>query len=248
LFDLKVLFSMLMEGKNTMKPGEGTQRTDEGKGKEVNSREGSPPLQTDKITHMEPTGGSPKTAVEYVAGMAQRVLTQKPEISEHGYSSDSSDRSEAWHEARKAEKRKASREPEGEEHETKQLKRGSEEEGNRTPESQGEWPEYNPAAYASDASHRAGSEVSSRGDFQDEMEMFDDHVKSYEEHKKENGKVLDAVLESEKVDRNTIEATIRNIRNMDTEDVGTATAILKATNQQLDRIVNTVEIETSASD
>lgn len=240
-----------MEGKNTMKPGEGTQQTDKGKEKEVN-REGSPPLQTYQITRMEQTRERPKTPIEYVADMAQRVLTSETEQSERGNSSDYSDDSNAsWRERRRKEKgpekREASKEPEEGEHETKKPRFGSEEEGNRTPASQERWPEYNPADYVSDTSNRPGSDVSRGEDnpFQDEVEIFNDHVESYERYKKENGEVLDTVLKSEKMNRKTIEYTIRNIRDMDTEDVGTAMAILKATNQQLDRIVNTVEIEIS---
>src|SRR4051812_5594134 len=88
-----------------MKPGEGTQQTDKGKGKEVKRREGSPPLQTHQITSMEQTREEQtrersKTPVEHLADMAQRVMTPEPGPSGQGDSNDSSD-SEAWREHRR---------------------------------------------------------------------------------------------------------------------------------------------------
>jgi hypothetical protein len=80
LFKLKETFYKYCEKGNIMELREGTLSKDKKTGEEVRSRESSPrPLQTDQITHMEQGSQErPKTVVEQVAAMAERIM--KPEL------------------------------------------------------------------------------------------------------------------------------------------------------------------------
>jgi len=185
--------------------------------------------------------------------MSERVMTPKSETSRQDNSSDSSNsESRARRDEITRGKRKARTPEEGEfergEPKAKRTKLDSGEEGNKTPESQYEWPEYNPTAYVSDTSNRAGSDMSHEEDnpLKDEKEILDDHIENFRRYDEGNRKDLEAALEYLNIDRKTIEETITNSRHViEANSPGTAKDILEATNRQFHDLENVVEIEIS---